>query len=86
METPTLTLERQSGSVYVIPPQQPKADVTADKAASHKTNGTERLGRLGHSMVVADVNGDGSADIVVGAPLTTKHVEMQGCVQVFSGM
>ncbi len=39
--------------------------------------------RFGHSVLVSDINADGSADLVVGAPMHGE--ELQGAVSMFAG-
>jgi hypothetical protein len=71
----------KGGAVYVF--YGSKEGIPEGPAGSAKTilTGTSTGGNFGSSVAIVDVNGDGYADVVVGAP---KH-EKNGAVFVFYG-
>jgi hypothetical protein len=71
---------RQSGRVYVFfggPGVDDAADLTLD--------GVEPDERFGASIAMGDVNGDGIAGLIVGAPRNAPGSRRPGAVYVFSG-
>jgi hypothetical protein len=56
----------------------------------HQFDGASQLDRFGHSVAFGDVNGDGVADIIVGAIIGTRAksgvIDRAGYVKVFDGV
>ena len=57
--------------------------ITADDAYSYPISGPQSYAAFGQSLAAGDFNGDGVADLAVGAPNTPTSVAVGGAVYVF---
>lgn len=75
-----------TGALYLLPPLGPGSYTLAD--APVMFHGEFYLDWFGFSAAVGDVNGDGHADVVIGAPMTStidRRSGEPGMVYVFEG-
>ncbi|MFK7930244.1 MAG: FG-GAP-like repeat-containing protein [Myxococcota bacterium] len=80
-----LTGDLDEGAVYVVSGAGlPTSGALAD-SASLTWSGTEPGERLGSSVDAADVDGDGVAELIAGAPGLTDGVEGEGAVRLLLG-
>lgn len=77
-------LQQNAGKVFVVFGTAVPTNVAVTQADA-VFYGTAVEDRFGSSAAVADVNGDGTADLIVGAPLTDAYDIDAGRVYVFLG-
>lgn len=74
----------RSGAAFVFFGPVEPGDLTVDDA-DVRIRGTARGGWAGNSLAVADVDGDGADDLLVGAPGSDAGADGAGAVHVLSG-
>ena len=80
---------RAAGKVYALPPPRPGDVKSVDDLTAVRTISGRALGdQVGYSLAAADINGDGTADILAGAVSAdgpTGERELSGAAFVFYG-
>jgi hypothetical protein len=70
-------------------PPLPPPCTTPPPSGPIQVNGSAALDRLGHAVAFGDVDGDGTADLIVGAPIGTRaksgSIDRPGYVRVYDG-